>query len=99
MRAVLSNRKSLLIGMLAGVLGVMLLAGAGRAQDAPQPAAAPAGQARYQMAMAGTRACWVMDTATGEMFKCVTDSGYNPVECEWFRCGSPKSSPKQLNMR
>jgi hypothetical protein len=90
------DRKSMLMGLLGAVLAVMLVTGPGRAQE---PAPAPAGEARYQMAMAGTRACWVMDSRTGEVYKCVTDSAYGPVECEWFRCGTPQSGGKQLKMR
>jgi hypothetical protein len=90
------DRTSVLIGLLAGVLAVMLLSGPGRAQEQSAP---PAGDAGYQMAMAGTRACWILDSQTGEMYKCVTDSGYDPVEVEWFRCGTPRDADKRLKMR
>jgi hypothetical protein len=89
------DRRSLLIAVLAALLAVALLTGSGRAQDQ----AAAAAQQRYQIAMAGTRSCWVLDNATGEMYKCVTDSGYDPVECEWFHCGTPQQQAKRLKLR
>jgi hypothetical protein len=81
-----------LLSVLAGVL----LTGVGRAQEQPQPAAP--GGARYEMAMAGTRACWVIDTSTGELFKCITDSGYDPKNSKWYTCGKPEDATNYLKI-
>ena len=83
--------------MVAALLAGVLLGGLGRAQE-PVEAPAPE-QPQYQMEMAGTRACWVMNTATGELVKCVLDSSYDPTNCKWYWCGNPKDAKNYLTVK